>query len=92
MIRRPWVRGILWLLVLGPFFFVSYNWANQWAADRAADGGVTSIVFAWEHAIPFLPWTIVPYWSIDILYGLSLLVCRGRRGVDRRLPVCRQRS
>ncbi len=83
MIRRPWVRGILWLLVLGPFFFVSYNWANQWAADRAADGGVTSIVFAWEHVIPFLPWTIVPYWSIDVLYGLSLLICRSRRGVDR---------
>jgi len=75
----PWRRGVLWLLFLGPFFFLTYGFANGWAAAR---GVSASVVFAWERQIPFLPWTIVPYWSIDLLYGLSFLLCRTRRAVD----------
>lgn len=76
---RPWRRGVVWLLFLGPFFFLSYGFANWWAATRTVPG---VIVFDWERHIPFLPWTIVPYWSIDLLYGLSFLLCRSRRAVD----------
>jgi protein-tyrosine phosphatase/membrane-associated phospholipid phosphatase len=75
----PWRRGLGWLLFLGPFFFLSYGFANGWAASRADVG---TIVFDWERQIPFLAWTILPYWSIDLLYGLSFLLCRDRRAVD----------
>jgi protein-tyrosine phosphatase/membrane-associated phospholipid phosphatase len=68
-----WWPGLRWLLVLGPLFFITYGAANHWAA---AQQGVPSIVFVWEGHIPLLPWTILPYWSIDAIYGLSLLVCR----------------
>jgi hypothetical protein len=78
--RRPWRRAALWLVFLGPFFFASYGFAN-WLASTRAHTGV--IAFAWERAIPFLPWTIVPYWSIDLLYAISLFVCTTRREVDR---------
>jgi len=77
---RPWKRALGWLLFLGPFFFGTYGFANWLAGTRE---GVGSVVFAWERAIPFVPWTIVPYWSIDLLYAISLFVCTTRREVDR---------
>ena len=76
----PWRRALAWLLFLGPFFFASYGFAN-WASAQRATPAV--VAFAWERAIPFWPWTIVPYWSIDLLYGLSFLACRDAREVDR---------
>ncbi len=76
----PWRRGIVWLLFLAPFFFVSYGFSNRLAAQRAV---TDSLVFSWERHIPFLPWTILPYWSIDLFYGLSFLCCRDRLAVDR---------
>ena len=75
-----WGRSVAWLLLLGPLFFLSYGFSNNLAAAKAVDH---SIVFAWERHIPFLPWTIVPYWSIDLLYGLSFLLARTRLEVDR---------
>ena len=78
--RRPWLRAMLWLCGLGPFFFLSYGAANWLAAQHAHVGAV---VYGWEHRIPFLPWTILPYWSIDAFYGLSLFVCTGRGELDR---------
>ena len=75
----PWRRALAWLAFLGPFFFLSYGLANWLAAQRA---DVPSVVFAWERSIPFWAWTILPYWSIDLLYGISLFICMSRRELD----------
>ena len=64
--KRPWQRASVWLMFLGPFFFLSYGFAN-WLAEQQSS--VDSIVFTWEHHIPFMPWTILPYWVIDLLYS-----------------------
>ena len=79
-LRGAFTRGVLWLLFLGPLFFLSYNFTNQHAASLA---NVPSFFFAWERAIPFWPWTIVPYWSIDLLYGLVFLCCRDKAETNR---------
>jgi protein-tyrosine phosphatase/membrane-associated phospholipid phosphatase len=76
---QPWGRAAAWLAFLGPFFFATYGFAT-WVTGTRAEVG--AIVFAWERSIPFVPWTIVPYWSIDLLYGLSLFVCADRRALD----------
>jgi len=75
----PWRRALGWLLLLAPFFFGTYAFAN-WTASLRTD--VPSIVFDWERHIPFWPWTIAPYWIIDALYGLSLFLCASRRELD----------
>ncbi|MEQ1952196.1 phosphatase PAP2/dual specificity phosphatase family protein [Mesorhizobium sp. CN2-181] len=73
-------RALLWLLFLAPFFYLTYGYANWLAAQREHVG---SIVFSWEHSVPFVAWTILPYWSINLFYGLSLLINTTRSGVDR---------
>jgi membrane-associated phospholipid phosphatase len=77
---RPWRRATGWLLALGPFFFLSYGFAN-WLASRHAQVG--TVVFDWERRIPFIPWTILPYWSIDAFYVLSPFLCATKAELDR---------
>ncbi|MDX8501529.1 phosphatase PAP2/dual specificity phosphatase family protein [Mesorhizobium sp. VK4C] len=77
---RVVVRAALWLAFLAPFFYATYGFANWLASTRDHVG---SIVFSWEHYVPFVAWTIVPYWSINLFYGLSLLLNGSRQGVDR---------
>jgi protein-tyrosine phosphatase len=76
---HPWFRELAWLAFLAPFFFVSYGFANGVTSLR---GDVRAIVFGWERWIPFVPWTIVPYWSTDLLYAASLFVCLTRRELN----------
>ncbi|WP_085722995.1 phosphatase PAP2/dual specificity phosphatase family protein [Pseudomonas sp. R37(2017)] len=72
--------AVLWLLLLAPLFFSTYGFAT-WVTDQRDDVG--SLVFDWENHMPFWAWTIVPYWSIDLLYGLSLLLPRSREELKR---------
>jgi hypothetical protein len=76
---RLWRRATGWLAALGALFYLSYGVSNWLAGQR---GDVPAIVFAWEHGIPFLAWTIVPYWSTHVLFCLSFYVCRNLAELD----------
>ncbi|MDS7594340.1 serine/threonine protein phosphatase [Agrobacterium tumefaciens] len=70
----------LWLLLLAPFFYLTYGVAN-WLASLRAD--VPDLAFSWEKHIPFWAWTIIPYWSINAFYALSLFVNDTPQNVGR---------
>ncbi len=74
-----WKQSVLWLLFLGSFFFISYNFSN-WLASQQAE--VSHLFFSWEYSIPFVAWTIIPYWSIDILYIISLFICSTKKELN----------
>lgn len=76
---RPTGRAAIALAALGAFFYASYGFAN-WLASRRGD--VPSIVFAWEGLVPFLAWTILPYWTTNLFYAVSLFLCRTRAELD----------
>ena len=80
MEKRPFGRAVVYLAALGAFFYASYGFSNWLAGWRA---NVPSIVFSWERSIPFIAWTIVPYWTTNIFYGGSLLLARTRAELDR---------
>jgi len=59
----------------GGWFFLVYNITNH----LAASGPTPPTWYAeWELKIPIIPWMIVPYWSIDILYVGGFLLCTAR--------------
>ena len=70
---RPWRRALVWLLITAAFFYASYGSANWLASQRSHVGHV---VLDWERHIPFIAWSILPYWSINAFYAASLFVCR----------------
>jgi protein-tyrosine phosphatase len=73
-------RAALWLIFLGPFFYASYGLANYLASLRAS---VPDIAMRWEKDIPFMAWTIIPYWSVNLFYAATLFFSPGPDGVDR---------
>ncbi|MFV0679843.1 phosphatase PAP2/dual specificity phosphatase family protein [Ottowia sp.] len=79
----PWRLAAAWLALLGPLFYLTYGLANWWAGRQWAAGHVPSVVFDWERHIPFWDWTIFPYWSINVFYGLSLFLSCSTHRINR---------
>ncbi|OTQ29951.1 hypothetical protein B6D03_03025 [Gilliamella apicola] len=69
---------LILLAGLSIFFFTSYNLTNWYTANLSDVG---SLFFSWESLIPLCPWTIVPYWSIDLMYGLAILLVTSKQSL-----------
>jgi membrane-associated phospholipid phosphatase len=76
---KLWWRMIAWFLFLAPFSILTYQGSLELVSMRR---DVPSILFEWESHIPFLAWTIVPYWSLNFFYPLSLFLSRSREELN----------
>jgi protein-tyrosine phosphatase len=72
---RPWKLAFFWMAACSLLFVVVYGGCN-WITSRRSDVG--SWFFDWERHIPFVPLTIIPYWSIDFVFVGSFFICRDR--------------
>lgn len=64
------------LALAGGLFLLSYRLLNEITAQRTDVG---EYFFAWEPQIPFLAWSIIPYWLIDGFYILAFMLCDHRQ-------------
>lgn len=75
--RRQCAWRLAWLCALCGAL---YRASNQISAARPdAHGGV----LAWDHAIPFVDWTVWPYLSIVLPFAAAFLRCGERGALDR---------
>ena len=61
---------------LSVLFLIVYGGCN-WITAHRGDVGV--FYFEWERAIPFVPFLILPYMSIDLFYIAAPFLCRSER-------------
>ena len=61
---------------LSILFLVVYSGCNWITARRA---GVGTFYFEWERGIPFVPFMILPYMSIDLFFVAAPFLCRTER-------------
>jgi PAP2 superfamily protein len=62
-------------LALSLLFVMVYG-AASWLASLRADVGTWA--FNWERSLPFVPWLIVPYVSLDMFFVVAPFLCRER--------------
>jgi protein-tyrosine phosphatase len=69
---------------LSVLFLIVYGGCNWVTAHRA---NVGTLYFVWENKIPFVPFFIVPYMSIDLFFIVAPFLCR----TDRELSIFAKR-
>ncbi len=72
--------SLLKLILVGILFYTSYGLSNHYAASLDY---VPEIAFTWERNIPFWAWTIVPYWSLNLMYAAAFFLCRDTHEQNR---------
>ena len=72
-------RAAIHSAALSLLFLVVYGGCN-WFSGQRTDVGTW--YFAWERHIPFLPWMIVPYLSIDVFFVVAPFLFRERVELD----------
>ena len=77
-------RSFLVSAGLSILFLIVYGSCN-WISSRRAHVG--TFYFEWERTIPFVPFFILPYMSIDLFFVVAPFLCRS----DRELSVLAKR-
>ncbi len=75
----PWRRALLWLAVIGVVFIGGYR-----ATLLVASQGPAHVVsLPIDARLPFWPWTIIPYFALNLLVPVACLLQPARRALDR---------
>ncbi len=81
------IRALKASVFLSALFLVVYHACN-WITSRRADIG--TIYFDWERAIPFVPFFILPYMSLDLFFVAGPFLCDDEaelRALSRRIAL-----
>jgi membrane-associated phospholipid phosphatase len=73
---RSTARALAVSIGLSVLFLIVYGGCNRITARRA---NVGTLFFGWEVAIPFVPFFILPYMSLDLFFVAAPFLCRTER-------------
>ncbi len=80
-----WREALVRTIALSILFVVIYG-GTSWITSLRSDVGTW--YYAWERFIPFVPWMVIPYMSIDLFFVAGPFLCRDRqelRTLSRRI-------
>jgi membrane-associated phospholipid phosphatase len=83
-VRVKRCRALVASAGLSILFLIVYGGCN-WITSRRENVG--TIYFEWERVIPFMPFFILPYMSIDLFFIVAPFLCR----TDRELSILAKR-
>ena len=81
------LRALKASVLLSVLFLVVYHTCN-WVTAQRADVG--TVYFGWERLVPFVPFFILPYMSIDLFFIAAPFLCRDEselRAYSRRVAL-----
>lgn len=73
--RPTWRQSAGLAAAVSLLFVFAYAGSNGWSAMLS---GVPSLHLPGEQQIPFLPWSVLPYWSLDLLFVGSFFLLADR--------------
>jgi len=79
-LRPTHLQSAAWAAGLGALFLLVYGGINAFTATLDE---VPSLFLAWERQIPFVSWTVVPYWSLDLFFIASFFLAADREQLRR---------
>jgi membrane-associated phospholipid phosphatase len=83
-VRPKFARALTFSIALSILFLIVYGGCNWITAQRS---NVGTFYFEWERNIPFVPFFILPYMSIDLFFVVAPFLCR----TDRELSILAKR-
>lgn len=73
--RATRLEALAWTVGLSAVWVAIYTACN-WVTSQRAD--LRTLQFDWERSIPFIPWLLIPYMSIDLFFVAAPFLCRSR--------------
>ena len=73
---KPSRSTAAWTAASLSLLFVIVYKSTNWLASQHSD--LSAWYYEWESYIPFVPWTVIPYMSIDLLFIAAPFFCRTR--------------
>lgn len=64
-------KQIQYFILTVAYFSITYFLANEWASRQDF---LPEMVATWEHYLPFWAWTLIPYFSLNLAYGLAFFL------------------
>jgi len=74
--RPPWRQAVPVAIASSAVFLGLYSLCNWLASLRS---GIGTWQYAWERRIPFVPWMMLPYLSINVFFVTAFFLCTSRQ-------------